>query len=64
VRSFVVEGLAAVTSSDRLRLVEDGVGFEPTEPPRRWKTRGSPECKSGSTAPPPVLYHLTISPPG
>jgi hypothetical protein len=33
-------------SSDRLRLVEDGVGFEPTEPLRRWKPRGSQVCKT------------------
>lgn len=44
----VVEELAAASSSDRLRLVEDGVGFEPTKPLRRWKPRGSLECKSSA----------------
>jgi hypothetical protein len=33
----VVEGLAAVSSIDRLRLVTDGVDFEPTRPLRPWK---------------------------
>ena len=45
----MVEGLAAVTSSDRLHLVTDGVGFEPTERPCTFASLGgSPECKSGA----------------
>lgn len=33
---------------DWLRSLVDEVGFEPTEPLRPWKPRGSPECKSGA----------------
>jgi hypothetical protein len=54
----VVEELAAVRSSDRLHWVEEGVGFEPTEPLRPWKPRGSPDFKSGAlgrSAIPPVF---------
>ena len=45
----VIEELAAVTSSDRLRLVADGVGIEPTRPLRTRQPGGSAsECKSGA----------------
>jgi hypothetical protein len=59
----VVEELAAVASSVRLRLVEDGVGFEPTEPLRTGEPEGPPECKSDAlsrSATRPVS--LSISP--
>jgi hypothetical protein len=44
----VVMGPTAVTNGGRLRLVEDGVGFEPTGPLCSGEPGGPPERKSGA----------------
>lgn len=61
----VIEELAAVTSSDRLRLVADGVGIEPTRPLRTRQPGGLPRSVNPAryrSATRPVS--LSISPPG